>query len=94
VRRDYIRNLLARRQPPKGMLRGVTEQIMRRPERVGDGKDNILAELTGTNTATWSWDRHVGPELTAEAPTSASRSSSSPRSPPTSTPTARRGSRA
>jgi ParB family transcriptional regulator, chromosome partitioning protein len=51
VRREFIRSLLTRKTPPKGALRFVTEQIIRRPERVGDGTDVLLAELLGVEHA-------------------------------------------
>jgi ParB family transcriptional regulator, chromosome partitioning protein len=67
VRREYIRELLSRKRPPKGTLRFVVSEVMRRPEYVGDGKDDLLAELLGTDAAAGSWGRAVGPELVERA---------------------------
>lgn len=63
VRREYIRDLLGRKRPPKGTLRFVVSEVMRRPENVGDGKDDLLAELLGTNAPAGPWGRSVGPQL-------------------------------
>jgi ParB family chromosome partitioning protein len=60
VRRDYIRNLLARKTPPKDALRFVTAEIVAAPDRVGDGKDELLADLLSKPTPTQSWGRTIG----------------------------------
>jgi ParB family chromosome partitioning protein len=59
VRRDWIRSLLTRKTPPKGTLRYVTEAILTRPDRVGDGKEDLLADLLGQDAPT-TYGRSVG----------------------------------
>ncbi len=66
VRLAYIRSLLARKTPPKDTLRFVTTQIMTRPERLGDGDDDTLADLLGTAKPD-HWGRHVGGAATKAA---------------------------
>jgi ParB family chromosome partitioning protein len=67
VRREYIRNLLARKTPPKGALRFVTAEIVGAPDLVGDGKDELLADLLSKPTPTQSWGRAVGAAAVANA---------------------------
>lgn len=62
VRRDFIRSMLARKTPPKGTLRFVTEQIVGNPDRVGHGKDDLLADLLGTEAGS-GYGRTVGAGL-------------------------------
>jgi ParB family chromosome partitioning protein len=64
VRRDFIRSVLARKTPPKGTLRYVTEQIVGNPDRVGHGKEDLLADLLGTE-AGHGYRRTVGSALLA-----------------------------
>jgi ParB family chromosome partitioning protein len=59
VRREWVRGLLARKTAPKGTLRYVTEEVVRRPERVGDGKEELVAELLGVANPT-GYGRSVG----------------------------------
>jgi ParB family chromosome partitioning protein len=66
VRRDWIRSLLARKTPPKGTLRYVTEAILGRPDRVGDGKEDLLADLLGVD-APAGYGRSVGAGQAAKA---------------------------
>jgi ParB family transcriptional regulator, chromosome partitioning protein len=49
VRREWVRGLLARKTAPKGTLRYVTEEIVGRPDRAGDGKEHLVAELIGVD---------------------------------------------
>lgn len=69
VRRAFIRDLLARRSPPKATLRYVTATITAHPERVGDGPEELVAELLATAKADHNpgWGRHAGPAATADA---------------------------
>jgi ParB family chromosome partitioning protein len=64
VRRAHITGLLARKTPPKGTLRFATTAVLQRPDRVGDGSDELLAELLGVE-APATWGRHVGAALLA-----------------------------
>jgi ParB family chromosome partitioning protein len=59
VRRDFIRSVLARKSPPTGTLRFVTEEIVGNPDRVGNGKDSLLADLLGTEPGN-GYGRTVG----------------------------------
>jgi ParB family chromosome partitioning protein len=59
VRREWVRGLLGRKTAPKGTLRYVTEVIVGRPDRVGDGKDELVAELLGVEVPR-SYGRSVG----------------------------------
>ncbi|MDP9403830.1 MAG: chromosome partitioning protein ParB, partial [Actinomycetota bacterium] len=65
VRREYLRALLARKTAPKGTLRYAVGEVLAAPERVGDGKDEILAELLAE--APSGWGRRVGPAQAARA---------------------------
>jgi ParB family chromosome partitioning protein len=67
VRRAYITDLLARKTPPKGTLRYVTTEVLGRPERLSDGKDDIVADLLGVKRAD-GWGRNVGPAAAHSAP--------------------------
>jgi ParB family chromosome partitioning protein len=64
VRRDFIRTVLARKTPPKCTLRFVTERIVGSPDRVGNGKDDLLADLLATETGN-GYGRTVGSALLA-----------------------------
>ena len=66
VRREYVRGLLARKTTPKGTLRYAVGEVLAAPERVGDGKDEILAGLVGVEAES-GWGRHVGPAHAARA---------------------------
>lgn len=59
VRLDFIRALLARRTAPKGTLRFATVAIVSNPDRVGDGKDDLLADLLGAEAGD-GYGRSVG----------------------------------
>lgn len=61
VRRDFIRDLLARKTPPKDTLRFVTVEILTRPDRVGNGPDELLAELLGVEAPS-TYHRSIGVE--------------------------------
>ena len=65
VRREYVRALLGRKTPPKGTLRYVTEAIAGEPDRVGDGKEALLAELVGVEST--GHRRSIGAALVADA---------------------------
>jgi hypothetical protein len=45
----------------------VVEEIMRWPERVGNGKDTLLGELVGTDARAGNWGREIGAQLVAKA---------------------------
>lgn len=66
VRREYVQALLARKKAPTGTLRFVTEAIAADPDRVGDGKDTMLAELVGVALPA-GYGRRIGAALAAEA---------------------------
>lgn len=59
VRRDHIRTVLARKSPPTGTLRYVAGRALGRPERFGDGHDDLLADLLGVEAGT-GYGRSVG----------------------------------
>jgi ParB family chromosome partitioning protein len=59
VRREWVRGLLSRKAAPKGTLRYVTEEIVGRPDRVGDGTEGLVAELLGADVPT-GYGRSVG----------------------------------
>jgi ParB family transcriptional regulator, chromosome partitioning protein len=65
VRREWIRDLLGRKTPPKGALRFAVTEIVSAPDRVGDGKDEILADLLHQPQPGHSYGRHVGPDAAA-----------------------------
>lgn len=65
VRREWVRGLLARKTAPKGTLRYVTAEIVGRPDRFGDGKDELVAELLGVNGPT-GYGRSVGANYVAK----------------------------
>jgi ParB family chromosome partitioning protein len=65
VRREFVRLLLTKKRPPKGCLRFVTDEVMRRPHRLGDGSDMMLGELTGRDGT--GWGRNLGLELVNKA---------------------------
>jgi ParB family chromosome partitioning protein len=66
VRREWVRGLLTRKTPPKGTLRFVTQEMLGSPERVGDGKDELLAVLLGADAPT-GYGRSVGAAQVARA---------------------------
>lgn len=66
VRREYVNTLLARRTAPKGTLRYVTEAIVANPERVGDGKEEMVRELVGIESS-GDYHRSAAPTMAAEA---------------------------
>lgn len=59
VRREYVQGLLQRRTVPKGTLRYAVTEVLVNPDRVGDGRDDMLAALLGVE-ATISYGRTVG----------------------------------
>lgn len=61
VRREYVSTLLTRQTPPKGTLRYVAGRALGRPERFGDGHDDLLADLLGVETRQ-GFGRSVGAE--------------------------------
>ena len=67
VRREWIRTLLARKTAPKGTMRFVVTEILAAPDRVGDGKDALLADLLHQPEPTQSWGRTVGSAAAANA---------------------------
>jgi ParB family chromosome partitioning protein len=58
VRRGFLRDLLARKTAAKGTLRYAVEAVVSFPERVGDGNEELVAQLLGAETATVTdrWD--------------------------------------
>jgi ParB family chromosome partitioning protein len=60
VRRGYIRDLLARRSPPKAALRFAVTEILGNPDRDGDGADSLLADLFRQPEPGSSYGRRVG----------------------------------
>ncbi len=60
VRRQFVRDLLARKGLPRGTLRFVANELLAAPERFGDGKDDLLADLLGAE-APEVWGRSIGP---------------------------------
>jgi ParB family chromosome partitioning protein len=62
VRRDFVRQLLARKTAPKGALRFAVTEIVGNPDRVGNGKDDLLAALLGTQVDA-TYGRSVGTAL-------------------------------
>ncbi len=65
VRRAWIRDLLARTTPPKATLRFAVGEVLAEPDRVGDGKDALLADLL-RRPEPHGWGRSVGAAATAE----------------------------
>ena len=59
VRREWVRGLLTRKSAPKGTLRYVAQEIAGQPDRVGDGKEELLAELLGVDRPA-GYGRSVG----------------------------------
>lgn len=70
VRHEYVQRLLAKKRPPKGGLRFAVEEIMRRPHRVGDASDTVLAQLTSSSSPTLV--SQLGRSLVGKATTDAS----------------------
>jgi ParB family chromosome partitioning protein len=70
VRRAFLRDLLARKTAPKGVLRYAVDAIVAFPERVGDGNEGLVAALLGAETTTpdrWQSRRCVGPDAANRA---------------------------
>jgi len=67
VRRQYVQELLARRGLPQGTLRFVVTELLAEPERFGDGKDELLADLLGVASPD-AWRRKVGSAFAAKLP--------------------------
>ena len=65
VRRAWIRDLLARKTPPKATLRFAVSEVLAEPDRVGDGKDALLADLL-RKPEPHGWGRSVGAAAAAE----------------------------
>lgn len=59
VRREWVRGLLTRKSAPKGTLRYVAQEIAGQPDRVGDGKEELVAELLGVDLPA-GYGRSVG----------------------------------
>lgn len=59
VRREWVRGLLTRKTAPKGTLRYVAQEIAGQPDRVGDGKEELVAELLGVDLPS-GYGRSVG----------------------------------
>jgi ParB family transcriptional regulator, chromosome partitioning protein len=66
VRRQWIRDLLARKAPPKATLRFCVTEILAEPDRVGDGKDALLADLLHKPEPGYSYGRKVGAGAAAD----------------------------
>jgi ParB family chromosome partitioning protein len=66
VRRQHIRDLLARKTVPKGCLRYLVTEVMVDPDAVGTGDDELLAELLGVDTPRGR--RQVGVDFAAKLP--------------------------
>jgi ParB family chromosome partitioning protein len=66
VRRQWIRDLLSRKSPPKGTMRFAVSEILAEPDRVGDGKDALLADLLHRPEPGYSYGRRVGAAASAE----------------------------
>ena len=64
VRRAFVRQLLWAKKPPTGVLRYAVTEVLTNSDRVGDGPDELLAELTGVETAV-SYGRQVGRQYAA-----------------------------
>lgn len=67
MRREYLRGVLARKTAPKCTLRYAVGEVLAAPGRVGDGKDEILAELVGVeggNGRTWRLGAAQAPKAT------------------------------
>jgi ParB family chromosome partitioning protein len=59
VRREYVQTLLQRRTVPKATLRFAVTEVLIDPDRVGDGRDELLAVLLGVEKP-GGWGRTVG----------------------------------
>jgi hypothetical protein len=66
VRRQWVEDLLARKTPPKGTLRFAVGEVLADPDRIGDGKDAMLAELL-RKPEPRAWGRSVGAAAATEA---------------------------
>jgi len=66
VRRQWVRDLLARKSPPKATLRFCVTEILAEPDRVGDGKDTLLADLLHKPEPGHSYGRGVGATAAAD----------------------------
>ena len=66
VRRAFLRDLLARKAAPKGTLRYAVGTVVARPERLGDGNEDLVADLLGVQVPSrneWSQGRHAAPQV-------------------------------
>jgi ParB family chromosome partitioning protein len=59
VRLEYVQGLLRRKTAPKGTLRFAVTEVLVAPDRVGDGKDSMLAALLAVEDP-GGWGRTVG----------------------------------
>jgi ParB family chromosome partitioning protein len=67
VRHNFVKTLIARKTPPKGTLRFVTEWIMANPN-LSAGDEQAVTALVGAPTlAAPSWGRLAGPHAAAQA---------------------------
>jgi len=67
VRREYVAELVARRNVPKGTLRYVTEVIMADPAGLAAGDGDRVASLIGQETHPGAWDRTAALALASDA---------------------------
>ena len=67
VRRQFLRELIARKSAPKSTLRYVARAITANPNRVGDGPEELMADLLGDTSETAGWGRHAGPAAAEQA---------------------------
>jgi ParB family chromosome partitioning protein len=66
VRHEFVKSLVARRTPPKGTLRWVTEAVVTSPSQLEKADEDFLAALCGTKPGT-HWQRTSGPSAAAAA---------------------------
>jgi ParB family chromosome partitioning protein len=70
VRMAFLRELLARKTAPNGTLRYAVETVVTRPERVGDGSEDMVTDLLGvkpTGGGEWSQHRATAAQLADQA---------------------------
>jgi ParB family transcriptional regulator, chromosome partitioning protein len=67
VRREYVTELVARRNVPKGTLRYVTEVIMADPAGLAAGDGDRVASIVGNETHPGAWDRTAALALACDA---------------------------
>lgn len=60
VRRQWVREFVARKRPPKGLNRWCIGEVMREPGYFGDGTDGLLADLLGVDAPLGTYGRDVG----------------------------------